>query len=56
LECLDRQIEAYRKEKKVMRKSLKGLSKIPGNKATKTLPGIGDINAVKIVSRIVTPL
>jgi transposase len=56
LECLDRQIEAYRKEKKGYEEEFKRLvKKYPEIKQQKTLPGIGDINAVKIVSRIVTP-
>ena len=56
LECLDRQIEAYVKEKKGYEEEFKRLArKYPEIKQQKSLPGIGDINAVKIVSRIVTP-
>ncbi|MBW2615660.1 MAG: IS110 family transposase [Deltaproteobacteria bacterium] len=56
LECLDRQIEAYTKEKKGYEEEFKRLvRKYPEIKRQKSLPGIGDINAVKIVSRIVTP-
>ena len=56
LECLDRQIEAYSKEKKGYEEEFKRLvKKYPEIRQQKTLPGIGDINAVKIVSRIVTP-
>ena len=56
LECLDRQIEAYSNEKKGYEEEFKRLvKKYPEIKQQKSLPGIGDINAVKIVSRIVTP-
>lgn len=56
LQCLDRQIEAYSKEKKGYEEEFKRLvKKYPEIKQQKTLPGIGDINAVKIVSRVVSP-
>jgi transposase len=56
LECLDRQIEAYEEEKEGYEKEFERLArKIPEIKHQKSLPGIGTINAVKIVSRIVTP-
>ena len=56
LECLDRQIEVYTKEKKGYEEEFKRLArKYPEIKQQKSLPGISDINAVKIVSRIVTP-
>lgn len=56
LECLDRQIEAYTKEKKAYEEEFKRLvRKYPEIRQQKSLPGIGDINAVKIISRIVTP-
>jgi hypothetical protein len=56
LEGLDRQIEVYTKEKKGYEEEFKNLvKKHPEIKHQKSLPGIGDINAVKIVSRIVTP-
>ena len=56
LECLNRQIEIYAKEKKNYEIEFKRLvRKYPEIKRQKSLPGIGDIHAVKIVSRIVTP-
>jgi transposase len=56
LECLDRQIEAYEKEKKGYEREFKKLArKYPEIRYQISLPGIGAINAVKIVSRIVTP-
>jgi len=56
LECLDRQIEAYEKEKRGYEKEFEKLArKYPEIKHQKSLPGIGTINAVKIVSRVVTP-
>jgi len=56
LECLDRQIGAYEKEKKGYESEFRRLArKYPKIRHQKTLPGIGNINAVKIVSRIVTP-
>ena len=56
LECLDRQIEAYDKEKIGYEEEFKRLvRKYPEIKQQKSLPGIGDINAVKIVSRVVNP-
>jgi transposase len=56
LECLDRQIELYEAEKKVYEKEFKALGeKHPEIRHQKSLPGIGDINAVKIVARVVSP-
>lgn len=55
LECLDRQIEAYKKEKDSYEKIFEKLAKkYPEIKHQKSLLGIGTINAVKIVSRIVS--
>ncbi len=56
LECLDRQIEAYGDEKNCYEKEFEKLArKNPEIKHQKSLPGIGTINAVKIVARVVTP-
>ena len=56
LECLDRQIEAYEKEKHCYENEFMRLArKYPEIKHQKSLPGIGVINAVKIVARVVTP-
>lgn len=56
LECLDRQIEAYEKEKKLYEGKFRQLGrKYPEIRHQKGLPGIGTINAVKIVARVVTP-
>ena len=56
LECLDRQIEAYEDEKNWYEKEFERLArKNPEIKHQKSLPGIGTINAVKIVARVVTP-
>ena len=56
LECLDRQIEAYEDEKNCYEKEFERLvRKNPEIKHQKSLPGIGTINAVKIVARVVTP-
>ncbi|MBU1366611.1 MAG: transposase [Candidatus Omnitrophica bacterium] len=56
LECIDRQIEAYEKEKKGYEKEFEKLTrKYSEIRHQRNLPGIGVINAVKIVSRIVTP-
>jgi transposase len=56
LECLDRQIEAYEQEKEGYEKEFERLArKNPEIKHQNTLPGIGTINAVKIVSRVVAP-
>jgi transposase len=56
LECLDRQIEAYQKEKEGYEKEFGRLArKYPEIRHQKTLPGLGVINAVKIVARVVTP-
>ncbi len=56
LECLDRQIEAYEEEKKGYEREFKKLArKYHEIRYQTSLPGIGAINAVKIVSRIVTP-
>ena len=56
LDCLDRQIEAYEEEKEGYEKEFERLArKHPEIKHQKSLPGIGAINAVKIVARVVTP-
>ena len=56
LKCLDRQIEAYGDEKNCYEKEFEKLArKNPEIKHQKSLPGIGTINAVKIVARVVTP-
>lgn len=56
LDCLDRQIEAYEEEKLGYEKEFEELARHhPEIKHQKTLPGIGVINAVKIVARVVTP-
>lgn len=56
LECLNRQIEAYEKEKKGYESEFRRLArKYPKIRHQKTIPGIGTINAVKIVARVVTP-
>ena len=56
LKCLDRQIEAYEEEKEGYEKEFERLArKHPEIQHQKSLPGIGTINAVKIVSRIVSP-
>jgi hypothetical protein len=56
LECLDRQIDSYETEKKSYEEEFKGLAKrYPEIRHQKSLPGIGDINAVRIVARVVSP-
>ena len=56
LECLDRQIGAYEEEKKNFEKEFDRLAKkYPVIRHQKSLAGIGVINAVKIVARVVTP-
>jgi len=56
LECTARQIDAYEKEKKNYENEFMKLSKkYPEIKHQRSLPGIGVINAVKIISRVVTP-
>lgn len=56
LDCLDRQIASYAKEKKGYEKEFTGLArKYSEIRHQKSLPGIGIINAVKIVSRVVSP-
>jgi len=56
LECLDRQIDAYEKEKRGYEDEFERLSrKYPEIRHQRSLPGIGVINAVKIISRVVTP-
>lgn len=56
LECLDRQIDAYEEEKVGYEKEFERLArKNPEIKHQTSLPGIGAINAVKIVARVVTP-
>jgi len=56
LECLNRQIESYEKEKKGYEGEFEKIARErPEIKHQKSLPGIGVINAVKIVARVVTP-
>jgi len=56
LEGLDRQIQNYNAEKKSYTKEFQRLAnKYPEIRHQKSIPGIGLINAVKIVARIVTP-
>ncbi len=56
LECLDRQIKAYEQEKELYEREFRRLArKHPEIRHQKGLPGIGTINAVKIVARVVTP-
>lgn len=56
IECLDRQIEAYEKEKKGYESEFEKLArKYSEIRNQKSIPGIGIIGAVKIVSRVVTP-
>jgi transposase len=56
LEGLDRQIQTYNTEKKSYTKEFQRLAKkYPEIRNQKAIPGIGLINAVKIVARIVTP-
>lgn len=56
IECLGRQIEAYEQEKKGYENEFEKLArKYSEIKQQRSLPGIGTINAVKIVSRVVTP-
>jgi transposase len=56
LDGLQRQITSYEQEKQGYEKEFKRLSKIyPEIRNQKSLPGIGDIHAVKIVARVVTP-
>lgn len=56
LECLDRQIKAYEEEKEGYEKEFARFArKYSAIRHQKSLPGIGLIHAVKIVSRVVTP-
>lgn len=56
LEGLDRQIQNYNAEKKSYAKEFQRLAKkYPEIRHQKSIPGIGLINAVKIVARVVTP-
>jgi len=56
LDCIERQIETYHQEKKGYEKEFDRLVKdYPEIRHQKSLPGIGPINAVKIVARVVTP-
>ncbi len=56
LESVDRQIQNYEEEKKGYETEFKRLAKKhPEIRHQKSIPGIGFINAVKIVSRVVTP-
>ncbi|MCP4161656.1 MAG: hypothetical protein GY760_16405 [Deltaproteobacteria bacterium] len=53
---MERQIVAYEDEKQGYEKEFKRLAlKYPEIRYQKSLPGIGDIHAVKIVARVVTP-
>lgn len=56
LGCLERQIGTYEREKKNYEKKFKELSKkYPEIRNQESLPGIGTIGAVKIISRVVSP-
>jgi hypothetical protein len=56
LESLDRQIQNYEEEKKRYEKEFNIISKkYPEIRHQRGIPGIGLINAVKIVARVVTP-
>ncbi len=56
LDCLDRQIQDYAEEKALYEKEFRQLGrKYPEIRHQRGLPGIGTINAVKIVARVVTP-
>ena len=56
LGCLDRQIASYENEKQSYENLFKKIvRKYPEIKHQKNLPGIGVINAIKIVSRVVAP-
>ena len=56
LDSLDRQIEAYENEKEGYEREFERLArKNVEIKHQRSLPGIGAINAVKIVARVVTP-
>ena len=56
LDCMDRQLELYEKEKEGYEKEFDRLvKKYPEISHQKSLPGIGPIHAVKIAARVVTP-
>lgn len=56
LNSLDKQISAYEEEKQHYEQEFKRLARTyPEIRNQKSLPGIGDIHAVKIVARVVTP-
>lgn len=56
LESIEKQIKMYEEERKGYEKEFIRLAKkYPEIKNQKTLPGIGSISAVKIVSRVVAP-
>lgn len=56
LECLERQISAYEDEKKKYESEFTKIShRYPEIRHQESLPGIGKIGAVKIISRVVTP-
>lgn len=56
LDCLERQIKAYQSEKRLYEAQFQKLAKrYPEIRHQTSLPGIGIIGAVKIVSRIVSP-
>lgn len=56
LRSMDRQIDLYEQEKKLYEEEFgRLLRKYPEIRHQKGLPGIGTINAVKIVARVITP-
>lgn len=56
LDCLDRPIEAYRREKEGYEKEFERLARqYPEIRNQRSLPGIGPIHAVIIVARVVSP-
>lgn len=56
LECLERQIESYEKEKEAYEVEFEKLRKrYPEIRHQDSLPGIGVIGAVKVVSQVVSP-
>ena len=56
LQCIDKQIGIYEEEKKRYEAEFRSLSqKYSAIRHQRSLPGIGVINAVKIVARVVTP-
>lgn len=56
MDCLERQIEAYRREKESYEKEFERLARdYPEIRNQKSIPGIGSIHAVTIVARVVSP-